>query len=100
LGSEQTGEVPRSSHNDRVLRRLEDTAASFLSGEVEVEELQWLIESASDLLERDGRETRDALRRAGADIELARFTLPLEEQHAAVSRRVRVLLEELSPGES
>jgi hypothetical protein len=91
--------VPRSSHNDRVLRRLKDAAASFLTGEVGVEEIQWSIESASDLLERDGRGTRDVLRRADADVEVARFTLPLEEQRAAVSRRVRVLLDELSPGE-
>ncbi len=68
----------------------------FIVGELDLEEIQSALQSASGLLENDGSEVVEAVRLAEADVEEIRFTRLLEEQRSAVVFRLDQLVRRLA----
>ena len=68
----------------------------FIVGELDLEEIQSALQSASGLLENDGSEIVEAVRLAEADVEEIRFTRLLEEQRSAVVFRLDQLVRRLA----
>jgi hypothetical protein len=77
-----------SDHNEAVLDRLRGSVASFVAGELELEDILAALQSAVDLLENDGTGVANTVRLAEADVEEIRFTRLLDEQRPAAIFRL------------
>lgn len=88
-----------NENNALVARRLVESIDEFVSGVIQIDELQSRLASSLDLLEMDGSFVRHSIRAAEADVEEIRFTMLLDEQRPAVTFRLddlrSTLLEEL-----
>jgi hypothetical protein len=87
-----------NEYNRDVLGGLRASVQEFIVGELDLEEIQSALQSASGLLENDGSEVVEAVRLAEADVEEIRFTRLFEEQRSAVVFRLDQLVRRL-PGE-
>ena len=63
-----------NEYNRDVLGGLCALVQGFIVGELDLEEIQSALQSASGLLENDGSEIVEAVRLAEADVEEIRFT--------------------------
>ncbi len=84
--------------NQSILARIRQAAATFASGEIELDDIQAVLQSSLGLLENDGSGVSDLVRLAEADIEEIRFTQLVDEQRPAVTFRLDALLDAL-PGD-
>jgi len=89
-----------NENNALVSRRLVEAIDEFVSGAIEIDDVQSRLASSLDLLEMDGSSVQHSIRAAEADVEAIRFTMLLDEQRPAVTFRLddlrSTLLEELS----
>jgi hypothetical protein len=81
-----------NEYNSRLLCQLRKDVAGFLAGELELDQIQWALQSTISLLENDGSGVADAIRLAEADVEEIRFTRLLDEQRPAVTFRLDELV--------
>lgn len=86
-----------NEYNRDLLGGLRASVQWFIVGELDLDEIQSALQSALGLLENDGSEVVEAVRRAEADVEEIRFTLLLDEQRSAVVFRLDQLVRRL-PG--
>ena len=87
-----------NEYNRVLLGGLRASVQGFIVGELDLDEIQSVLQSALGLLENDGCEVVEAVRLAEADVEEIRFTRVLEEQRSAVVFRLDQLVMQL-PGE-
>lgn len=87
--------MTRSTYNEELLGRVRDAVGAFLAGDLDLDDIQAVLQSALSLMERDGSGADAAVRAAEADVEEIRFTRLLGEQRAAVVFRLDELLEQL-----
>ena len=86
-----------NEYNRDVLGGLRASVQEFIVGELDLEEIQSALQSASGRLEDDGSEVVEAVRLAAADVEEILFTRLLDEQRSAVVFRLDQLVRR-SPG--
>lgn len=85
-----------NEHNRTILRRLCNSINLFASGDLGLEEIHSMLQSALAALENDGTAVVEVVRLAEADVEEIRFTRLLEEQRAAIILRLEELRSVLS----
>jgi len=88
-----------NEHNALVVARLVQSIDDFVSGTIEIDDIQSRLASSLTLLEMDGSSAYQTLRVAEADVEEIRFTMLQDEQRPAATFRLddlrATLLEEL-----
>lgn len=83
-------------HNQGLVTRLIRDIDRFMSGEIELGEMQSQLQAALTLFERDGSTAGEAVRLAEADVEEILFTKLLDEQRPAAVFRLDQLREALT----
>jgi hypothetical protein len=79
--------------NKKVLTSLITSIDTFARGEMDLEDIQARVRSASTLLERDTPDLSDELRQAENDLERREFLTPLDEQRpccCALAQRTQI----------
>lgn len=88
-----------NENNTLVLGRLVESIDEFVSGGIEIDDIQSRLASSLALIEMDGSSVEHSIRVAEADVEEIRFTMLLDEQRPAATFRLddlrATLLEEL-----
>jgi hypothetical protein len=88
--------------NKKVLTSLITSIDTFTRGEMDLEDIQARVRSASTLLERDTPDLSDELRQAENDLERNEFLTPLDEQRPAavlLLNELRSVIADTEPAE-